>query len=144
MRLRNTRADATQRFLQIAAAIKAEAGVRQHYVCKTLTGRAWTSQSIIEAPEGRTSRQLYILAHECGHIALHRGRGKDKPTYLKEFEAEQWAHDALRRHGVPVPPCETERARKQVSLEIYKAKRQGVTIDRAASRFANGGSRTHD
>jgi hypothetical protein len=27
--------------------------------------------SHILAPAGTTRRQLYILAHECGHIALH-------------------------------------------------------------------------
>lgn len=38
---------------------------------------------------------LVILAHECGH-ALQRGGSV--PEYIQEYEAETYAHEAIRRH----------------------------------------------
>jgi hypothetical protein len=55
------RVEAKERYLEIAEAIKAEAGVRLHSVCDTLSSRCWAGVRVIEAPEGRTRRQLYIL-----------------------------------------------------------------------------------
>jgi hypothetical protein len=51
-----------ERFLAIAAKIKVEAGVREHRIRKELSGRAWLWFGTIEAPEGSTHRQLYIIA----------------------------------------------------------------------------------
>jgi hypothetical protein len=62
-------------------------------------GRQWMA---------RTRRQLCVLAHECGHIALgHVANGysysKRKPRHVEEYEACKCAIEALRRHGVAVP-----------------------------------------
>lgn len=40
---------------------------------------------------------LAILAHECGHAVLGHGYSST-PEYIEEAEAEQYAHEALRRH----------------------------------------------
>ena len=40
------------RYLEIAEAIKAEAGVRLHSVCDTLSSRCWAGVRVIEAPAG--------------------------------------------------------------------------------------------
>jgi hypothetical protein len=133
--LRAVRDAATARFLDIAAAIKAEAGVVEHVVRRSLSGRAWVKSRKIAAPEGKTRRQLYVLAHECGHVAL--GHTRSKAVHVKELEAERWAHAALRRHGVKVPRKETVRAREYVGDKIERAKRSGAkVIDREAAAFA--------
>lgn len=135
--LRAAREAATARFLAIAAALKAEAGVTEHVIRKSLSGVAYVRLGKIVAPEGRTRKQLYILAHECGHIALkHTPR---QLRHVKEMEAEQWAHAALRRHGVAVPRSMTKRAKEYVGRKINMAIRRGAKrIDTAARAFAKG------
>jgi hypothetical protein len=133
--LKAAREAAALRFLEIAAALKAEAGVKEHRIRKSLSGWARVKDAIITAPEGRTRKQLYILAHECAHVALnHHGK---KPKHVQELEAEQWAHAALRRHGVAVPRSMTKRAKEYVGRKIRQAKVRGAkNIDRAAAAFA--------
>jgi hypothetical protein len=69
-----------------------------------MNGHAWMDTGHILAPTGTTRRQLYILADECGHIALHSApRTRSKPRHVKEHEAESYAHRALTAHGLEVP-----------------------------------------
>lgn len=134
--LQAARAAATARFLAVAAALKSEAGVVEHKVRNSLSGRAFKT-GMIEAPEGRTRKQLYILAHECGHVALKHHFERKQPRHVQELQAEQWAHDALRRHGVPVPRSMTERAKRNVAHKITQAARHGAkTISAKARKFA--------
>ena len=94
------RIEAKERYLGIAEAIKAEAGVRLHSVCDTLSSCCWAGIRAIEAPEGRTRRQLYVLAKACARVALHSaGRDSNVPKDVLEREIAQWAQEALRRHG---------------------------------------------
>src|SRR5687768_9991255 len=105
--LQAARKAATERFLEIAAALKTEAGVTGHKITSGLSGCAWPTGHI-NAPEGRSRKQLYILAHECGHVALNHF-DKKRPRHVEEMEAEKWAHAALRRHGIAVPRSMTVR-----------------------------------
>lgn len=133
--LQAARREATDRFLAVAEALKRESGVMEHKIRKNLSGVAFRGGKI-EAPEGRTRKQLYILAHECAHVAL-RHVGSRQPKHSKELEAEQWAHAALRRHGIPVPRAMTDRARRYVALKVERARRRGArSIDPAAVAFA--------
>jgi hypothetical protein len=134
--LQAARQEATARFLAIAEAIKTEAGVTHHRVITNgLHGWAFSEHGIIHAPEGRTRKQLYILAHECGHIAHNHNR--KKPRHVEELEAEQWAHGALRRHGIAVPRSMTKRAKAYVARKIDQAKRRGAKrINAKAARYA--------
>ena len=94
------RVEAKERYLEIAEAIKAEAGVRLHSMCDTLSSRCWAGMRAIEAPEGRTRRQLYVLAKACARVALHSaGKDVDVPKDILELEIAQWAQEALSRHG---------------------------------------------
>jgi|JRHI01.1.fsa_nt_gi hypothetical protein len=94
------RVEAKERYLETAEAIKAEAGVRLHSVCDTLSSRCWAGVRAIEAPEGRTRRQLYVLAKACARVALHcAGRGMDVPKDVLDLEIARWAQEALNRHG---------------------------------------------
>jgi hypothetical protein len=94
------RVEAKERYLEIAEAIKAEAGVRLHSVCDTLSSRCWPGVRVIEAPEGRTRRQLYVLAKACARVALHSaGKEMNVPKDALDLEIAQWAQEALSRHG---------------------------------------------
>jgi hypothetical protein len=93
------RVEAKERYLEIAEAIKAEAGVRLHSVCDTLSSRCWAGVRVIEAPEG-TRRQLYVLAKACARVALHSaGKEMNVPKDVLDLEIAQWAQEALSRHG---------------------------------------------
>ncbi len=138
LELKAARDAATTRFLAIAEVIKAEAGVTVHTIRKSLSGRATYDETgicggVIAAPEGKTRKQLYILAHECGHVALKHGRRGKK--HIHELEAEQWAHAALRRYGIAVPRSMTKRAKKYVAQKIRQAGPR-AKINPAARKYA--------
>ncbi len=107
----------------VGLAIMRESGVQGVTHRNRLTGRAYVKQRYIDAPEPTTRRRLYVFAHECGHVALAHNRST--PAYIKEYEAEQYAHAALRRHGIAVPRKETDRAKRYVALKIHRAVRRG-------------------
>src|SRR6266511_4169080 len=118
--------------LTIAEAIKREAGVLEHHVLTDLDravdgfvryGWSFPRRGIIHAPEGRTDRELYTLAHECAHVALRHNHRK--PLWRREYEAELWAHAALRRHGIPVHEYDKGNACLNVFFEIQEAVERG-------------------
>jgi len=135
--LQQARKAAAERYLQIGRRIADEAGVRQFDETpgNALYGRAYTKQQRIKAPTPTTRNRLYIFAHECGHVALgHRYR---QPVWREEYEAERWAHDALRRHGVAVPKKMTASAKAYIASKIRRALRRGAKrIDPAVARWA--------
>lgn len=123
------------RFLDIAAALKKEARVKRHVLSSvrplTLAEVFLKSHHVdigvsphyrkgtIHAPEGRNIRDLYVLAHECGHAAFDHGR--QTPRWLAEYQAETWAIAALQRHGVVVSKAQMERAKANVRMELSAA-----------------------
>jgi hypothetical protein len=117
--------------LAIAEAIKKEAGVLKHHVLaeadrndvRVRYGWSFPTRRIIHAPEGRTDRELYTLAHECGHVAWRHNHRK--PLWRREYEAEQWAHAALRRHGIAVSEYDTVAATMNVFAAIDDAVERG-------------------
>jgi hypothetical protein len=101
---------ARERYIQVAATLKTEAGITQHTAHKKMTGQASLVIGAIFAPAGTTRRQLYVLAHECGHIALHsRLKSRRKPRHVEEHEDRRGGsaserhlpEDARRRAHVP-------------------------------------------
>src|SRR5262249_54253123 len=113
-----------------AEALVKEAGVLEVvYNRGTLSGRAFYKGKRIRVPEPTTRRRLVIFAHECAHIAI--GHRPTVPKHRNEYDAERWAQDALRRHGVAVPKKEQERAKKYVAWKIKQAIRRGAkSLDR--------------
>src|SRR6266536_5469103 len=96
--------------------------VKQYHVTVYHRSRALKEHAIhetrnIAAPfPPTTARQLYILAHEVGHIVLgHCEAECHKPSFVEEREAEDFAHAELRRLRVPVPIEETEQAESYVA-----------------------------
>ena len=122
-RLRAGREQMAERCQEVARALVGEAGVTDcMFHDKGLRGRAWPRERRILVPRPTTRRRLYVLAHECGHVAL----GDIKPVYRGEYLAEMYAHKALRRHGIAIPREATISAKKYVSLKIRRALRRRV------------------
>ena len=137
--LQAARAAARERYAAIAEALKLEAGVTRHYEHKEISGLAFTSEGKILAPAGVTRRQLYVLAHECGHMVLHSApHTRTKPSHVKEHEAETYAHRAFARYGIEVPDASARWARAYVGQWIMKDRAAGVPICRLAEAFAAG------
>ncbi|MDX2307590.1 MAG: hypothetical protein NW216_05065 [Hyphomicrobium sp.] len=126
--------------LAFAEAMKREAGVTAHTVWPIENGGlAYIGTGHIKSPEGRNIRQLYILAHECGHIFLHdKMPGYHLPSHIKELEAESYAHQAFRAHGMKVPAACTRFARWYVGSWIRKDRAAGIPIDPRAVDFVEG------
>ena len=120
------------RCLEAADAIMREAGVTEvSYHEGGLRGQANPIKGRIRVPRPTTRRRLYIFAHECGHVALQH-TGKKRP-HRKEYEAELYASDALRRHGIAVPRKSLEEAKKYVAYRVYLSLKRGArSIDREA------------
>lgn len=128
--------------LAIAEAMKREAGVTFHSVHADMedrTGVALLALGKITSPEGRKIVHLFTLAHECGHIFLHRpGRGYGLPAHVMEMEAESYAHQAMREHGMCVPSWLSKEARDYVASWIAKDRAAGIPIDPRAEAYAAG------
>lgn len=137
--LQAARRAARERYQLIAEALKRESGVRRHYTQKSISGLAWLRERKILAPDGITRRQLYVLAHECGHIVLHsHASAWSKPSHVKEHEAETYAHRAFERYGLEIPEKSARWARAYVGQWIMKDRAEGIPICAMAEAFANG------
>lgn len=111
---------------------------------KSLTGRALHKHGLmaLEAPRPRTRKALYIFLHECAHLHLHCNTAK--PRHRREYEAEMFAHERMRRSRIPVPESMTEAARRYVAWKIRQAMARGAfEIDPDAMRFAGEALEAH-
>ncbi|MGH1419409.1 MAG: hypothetical protein ACRBCJ_11180 [Hyphomicrobiaceae bacterium] len=110
------------RFLDIAVKIKAEAGIKNHVIPHDLSGYACLKTATVVAQQPGSRIQLYVLVHECAHIALqHNGT---KPHHVEEIEAQKWAYAALRRHGMRVTRQMKCSAQSYVDYKIKQGKAQ--------------------
>jgi hypothetical protein len=128
-----------ERRIAIAEKMKAEAGGVTHGVVdQSVGGMASLTTSIIAAPVGENLQQLYTVAHECGHVFLHRKGtpGFWLPGHVKEWEAECYAHQAFHAHGLRVPARFTTEARAYVALHVEIDRRDGIATDPRAWEFA--------
>ena len=126
--------------LKIAEAMKREAGVTAHTVHQEdFGGLAYIGTGRIYSPEGRKILQLSTLAHECGHIFLHNsGPGFALPGHVKEFEAESYAHQAFREHGMILPHKLSRWGRKYVGAWIERDRAGNIPIDPRTIAYAAG------
>lgn len=123
-----------ERCQRVGKAILEEAGVKDVQYHNRLGGWACPDRKLVCVPTPTTRRRLYFVAHEEGHVALdHIGL---KPTHRQEYEAERYAHNALRRHGISVSKKSTQRAKRYVARKISQAIRRGAkTIDRESLKW---------
>ena len=126
--------------LAMAEALKREARVTGHEITtEYFGGLAFLGTGRIWSPAGRNMRQLYIVAHECGHIFLHSdGVGRTLPTHVQEMEAESYAHQAFREHGMDLPCNLSDWGRAYVASWIAKDRKVGLPIDLRAVEYAKG------
>jgi hypothetical protein len=127
---------AGERYAAVGEGWMAEFGVSLKGIRTGLTGQAWVEERAIYAPWPSTTRnRLYILAHEIGHVALdHRSQ---RPVYVQEFEAEQFAHGLMRRDGLAVPRKMADRAKCYVRFKIRRAHNRFVRwIDPDIAKWA--------
>jgi hypothetical protein len=108
--------------------------VRCVRIRKDLSGLAETSgpdAGLLCAPRPITRRALYVYLHECAHFVLHTGeKNGERPRYVEEYEAEQWAHKVMRAAGIPVPRAETRQAKENIAYLLRRVKRKkGRRID---------------
>ena len=124
--LARLRAESSAKFAEIGMRMVKEADIREVKPRKSLSGCAYVEERTIEAPWPTTTRKrLYILAHECGHVVLNH-RGRKKPRYVEEYEAEQYAIETLRKHDVAVPADMLKRAKAYVARKIRQAEARGA------------------
>jgi hypothetical protein len=110
---------------------------------RSLSGRCHYKAKLIETPKPVTRKSLYIFLHEVGHAVLHEplfamhGRHALPAKHVCELQAEQFAHDKMREHGIAVPRSMTQRAKRYVGRKLYQARRRGMKrADPDAIRFA--------
>lgn len=97
------------------------------------TGFTYNNELLIGAPwPTSTLEQLFVLAHEIGHLRLHVRRNKDgwyclspQPNYVLEYEAERFAVDWFGANGLEVPPSVLAKARQNVANKIADAEAAG-------------------
>ena len=95
---------------------------------KGLYGKAWCKEKRLRIPPSTTRKRMYIIAHELGHLALH-GHLKHKRSrrqFIKEFEAEKYAHALMRRFKIRIPRAMTKRAKNYVQYRINLSIRRGL------------------
>jgi hypothetical protein len=93
-------------------------GVREwRFTRRDNDGRAYVFKKIIETADPITVDRLYVVAHECGHIALQHGP-RNLWGHRNEFEAEQFAILVLRHFDVPVPYDMVEDGQHYVAWHI--------------------------
>ena len=123
-KLQQGRKDMADRCRRIGKQFLEQAGVERVVYRSGLSGRACPEEKWVSVPEPTTRRRLYVVAHEAGHVALnHFGT---EPNHRQAFEAEKFAHDALRKHGIAVPRKSTQKAKKYVARKIRQAIRSGA------------------
>jgi len=91
---------------------------------KGLYGKAWCKTKRLRIPPPTTRKRMYIIAHELGHLALHTKTSKRQ--FIKEFEAEQYAHTLMRRFNIKVPRDMTTRAKNYVQYRINLSVKRGL------------------
>ena len=91
---------------------------------KGLYGKAWCKEKRLRIPPPTTRKRMYIIAHELGHIALHAKTSKR--SFIKEFEAEQYAHALMRRFKIRIPRAMTKRAKNYVQYRINLSVKRGL------------------
>ena len=82
--------------------------------------------------------ELFVFIHECGHYWLrHWDRGLNH-YHVEEYEAERWAIETLRRHGIAVPRRGLHEAKKYVRWCISQDEKKGIEIKSHVRRWAKG------
>lgn len=107
--------------------------------------------SVALMPRPLTREKLYTNLHERGHLRLkHFGlhwtrsefkrkkytRKHELAGHVEEYQAEIFAHEAMRAHGIAVPRTMTRSAKKYVRDWIDSDHSRGIKIDPVVAKWA--------
>jgi hypothetical protein len=92
------------------------------------------AEMIVPRPD--SIENLLVYLHECAHFVLHRN-DETTPVYLKEFQAETWARDKIRRAGITLPDELLLGCRRRAANDIRCALKNGIqSLDSSVVDFA--------
>jgi hypothetical protein len=112
---------ANVRYVQIRKSLSGSAGLR----ARNAKFGEYEGIGRLSAPRPITRRALHIFLHECAHFTLHDGlKQGERPRYVEEFEADQWAIAKMREAGIPVPRSVITRAKEHVAHKLERVKRK--------------------
>jgi hypothetical protein len=102
---------------------------KKHHVKKIkyvngLYGRAFCELDEIVIPKPTTAMRMYIIAHELGHLALHYKCKKRQ--FIKEYEAEIYAYNLMKKYKIDIPRKSILRAKKYVIYRIRLSLKRGL------------------
>ena len=115
-----------------------QSGVREWQLdLDELEGMAEPMRARIIGPALKSLESLYIVLHECGHIALNHGK-RELSVHRGEYEAEQFAQLVFRFLGYRVSPEFVQEGQDYVASHIDAAiERDRLTeIDRQSWEWA--------
>lgn len=105
-------------------------GEAQHYA------RGWPDGSLLLAvPKVQTVEHLYTFLHECGHALLPGHLDGTVSENQAEYEAAQWALDAMARENIEVSVRFHREIQKYIAPLIRRDMKHGVEIDDRAAEF---------
>lgn len=123
---------------RVAQRVMEQSGVREWQLdLDELEGMAEPMRARIIGPALKSLESLYIVVHECGHIALNHGN-RELSVHRGEYEAEQFAQLVLRFLGYRVSAEFVQEGQDYVASHIDAAiERHRLTeIDRQSWEWA--------
>ena len=82
-----------------------------------------TKEILIKSPITRL--RLCTLAHEIGHVVLQHSKS-GKLSCVREYEAEQFALDLMRRYKIKFPRKRLIKGKRYIARKIDMAERRGL------------------
>ena len=125
---------------RVAQRIMEQSGVREWRLdLDELVGEAEPKRGRIVGPELKSLESLYIVVHECGHIALKHD-DRIVSMHRCEYEAEQFAQLVLRYLGYPVSAEFVQDGQDYVASHVDAAiaVERLTEIDRQSFAWAEG------
>lgn len=107
------------------------------------TARRWPRMGGAGADSCAGRREPGATRHSCPRVwtrfpAPPGTPGRDLPSHVREMEAECYAHQAFRHHGMRMPKAVTAFGRRYVGEWVEHDRAVGVPIDPRAVAYANG------
>ena len=85
---------------------------------------------------------LMTFLHEVGHAVLHRPRFEF--GHVQEFEAEQFAIEAMRKRGLRVTRSMLEHGKKNVLAHVVRDRRNGKPINQRVWKWCDPNAPARD
>lgn len=92
--------------------------LREQKLRGNTAGYATSHHEIICEPITDRER-LFIFLHECGHVHnRHLRQNTDIPSWQEEYEADQYAIQAMRSHKIPIPKIVLQHHKNMVRMAL--------------------------